>query len=175
MNQHNIHLLINIILFQCSWFALILGPLLLGVGFLLCLLIHVNITSKNLKLDCLFYLLVILFGVILDSLLMHLGVYQFEVQSDVSLHQALIPAWLICLWLAFALTLKRSLNWLLSYPWLMLFLLAVFGPLSYYAGSQLNPQRIQIMGDELFLMLQWVVMSGVIIGLNKILFSNKNG
>ncbi|MFT5591747.1 MAG: hypothetical protein ACI8SR_000102 [Oceanicoccus sp.] len=175
MNQHKTQLIINIILFQCTWFSLVTGPLLFGIVFLLCLLIHTSCTSRNVILDSVFYLLVLLFGVIADSLLMHLGVYQFGLGLDAWSNQALIPVWLICLWLAFALTLKRSLNWLFSYPWLMLILLAVLGPLSYYAGSQLNPLRFQIKGDMLFLILQWVVMSGVILGLNQVLVSNKKG
>ncbi|QQD20789.1 DUF2878 family protein [Venatoribacter cucullus] len=51
---------------------------------------------------------------------------------------ALIPLWLMLLWLAFACTLRHSLDWLLRKPWLAVLLGLTAAPWSYYAGDLLG-------------------------------------
>ncbi|MGR6872350.1 DUF2878 domain-containing protein [Pseudomonas sp. HK3] len=171
MAKDKMHLIINILLFQCTWFALVMGPLMLGASLLLCLLLHSVAVSNNRKALGMLCAVVVFLGVLTDSILMNLDIYQL--QPAIASYEVLIPAWLVLLWLAFALTLKRSLNWLFDFPWLMVLMLGALGPLSYYAGSQLNPDRIEI--NHRFLpvaVFQWTVIGFVIIGSNKMLFNN---
>jgi len=166
MTRSNIQLLSNIVLFQCAWFSLVLGYTVLGLVVTTTLLLHTFLTSRDRQKEMTFCLMVVVFGVLADSILMQFGVYLFTSSLDLDVSEQLIPIWLISLWVAFSLTLNRSLNWLVNIPWLLVILLAVFGPLSYYAGTQLNPELIQM--DQTFVWasaIQWALMGLVIFGL----------
>lgn len=70
-------------------------------------------------------------GWVLDSALMHLGLFTFTGSTVV------LPFWLALLWLLFASTLDYSLNWTKRPWWLGSLLGAVAGPLSYWGGATL--------------------------------------
>ena len=125
-------LIANALLFQLAWFSCVLGAqqpwlLLLGVA---CIAIHLRWISRQ-PGEWRALLLVALCGWLLDSLLMHLGVFGFN-----SAHW-ILPLWLALLWLAFASTLGYSLNWSANPWWLGSLLGALGGPLSYWGGAKL--------------------------------------
>lgn len=166
MTKANVLLLINIVLFQCAWFSLVLGYTTLGMCITLGLFIHTALTSTQASKELLFCLLVVMFGVLADSILLQFDVYAFTASFDVNLGKDIIPLWLVALWLAFSLTLNRSLKWLVNMPWLLVIMMAVFGPLSYFAGSQLNPNQISINQELLAAcVIQWAVIGFIIWGL----------
>lgn len=165
MNNHNINLVINVVLFQATWFSLVMGPLLLACLLLGILLAHAIFYSGNIKREIGFALCVVFFGVISDSLMMVFNVYTLPSPSSFSQH--LIPSWLMLLWVAFSFSLKHSLNWMFGMPKLMLILLMIAGPVSYYAGAQLNSDRIQIEYDLMhWMFIQWTGLAVIIFGLH---------
>nr|WP_232910389.1 DUF2878 domain-containing protein [Pseudomonas paralactis] len=121
----------NAALFQCGWFACVIGgdSLWLLVG-LAALGVHLLWISSPAD-DGLLVLNVTLAGTLLDTLLRSLGVFHFNEPGP------LIPFWLIVLWALLATTLRHCLAWSARPWWLASLLGAVGGPLSYYAGSQL--------------------------------------
>ncbi|EIK69464.1 putative membrane protein [Pseudomonas synxantha BG33R] len=123
--------LANAVLFQCGWFACVLGGdspwLLAGLAVLSVHLLWIS----SLADDGLLVLNVTLAGTLLDTLLRTLGVFHFSEPGP------LIPFWLIVLWALLATTLRHCLAWSARPWWLAGLLGAVGGPLSYYAGSQL--------------------------------------
>nr|WP_189663567.1 DUF2878 domain-containing protein [Pseudomonas paralactis] len=121
----------NAALFQCGWFACVIGgdSLWLLVG-LAALGVHLLWISSPAD-DGLLVLNVTLAGTLLDTLLRSLGVFHFNEPGP------LIPFWLIVLWALLATTLRHCLAWSAQPWWLASLLGAVGGPLSYYAGSQL--------------------------------------
>ncbi len=123
--------LANAGLFQCGWFACVLGGdsswLLVGLAVLSVHLLWIS----SLADDGLLVLNVTLAGTLLDTLLRTLGVFHFSEPGP------LIPFWLIVLWALLATTLRHCLAWSAQPWWLASLLGAVGGPLSYYAGSQL--------------------------------------
>ncbi|AZE52924.1 hypothetical protein C4K03_0747 [Pseudomonas synxantha] len=123
--------LANAVLFQCGWFACVLGgdSLWLLVG-LAVLSLHV-LWISTLADDGLLIVKVTVVGTLLDTLLRTLGIFHF---SEPGL---LIPFWLMLLWALLATTLRHCLAWSARPWWLASLLGAVGGPLSYYAGSQL--------------------------------------
>ncbi|MEX5508369.1 DUF2878 domain-containing protein [Pseudomonas paralactis] len=123
--------LTNAALFQCGWFACVIGgdSLWLLVG-LAALGVHLLWISSPAD-DGLLVLNVTLAGTLLDTLLRSLGVFHFNEPGP------LIPFWLIVLWALLATTLRHCLAWSARPWWLASLLGAVGGPLSYYAGSQL--------------------------------------
>ncbi|MGY2042612.1 DUF2878 domain-containing protein [Pseudomonas pergaminensis] len=123
--------LANAALFQCGWFACVLGGdsawLLVGLAVLAVHLLWIGSWAADARL----ILSVTVLGTLLDTALRTLGVFQFTEPGP------LIPFWLILLWALLATTLRHCLAWS-ACPWWRAAVLGAFGgPLSYYAGSQL--------------------------------------
>ncbi|MDE1530937.1 DUF2878 domain-containing protein [Pseudomonas carnis] len=123
--------LANAVLFQCGWFACVLGGdsrwLLIGVAVLGAHLLWISAWAREGQV----ILAVTVLGTLVDTALRGLGVFEFNTPGP------LIPLWLILLWALLATTLRHCLAWSARPWWLASLLGAVGGPLSYYAGSQL--------------------------------------
>ena len=123
--------LANAALFQCGWFACVLGGdsawLLVGLAVLAVHLLWISSWAE----DGALIVGVMLAGTLLDSALRALGVFQFSEPGP------LIPFWLMLLWALLATTLRHCLAWTARPWWRAAVLGALGGPLSYYAGSQL--------------------------------------
>nr|WP_277933503.1 MULTISPECIES: DUF2878 domain-containing protein [unclassified Pseudomonas] len=123
--------LANAVLFQCGWFACVLGgdsEWLLVVGAVLAIhLLWISSWSREGQV----ILAVTLFGTVVDTALRTFGVFHFSFPGP------LIPFWLVLLWALLASTLRHCLAWSAQPWWRASVLGAVGGPLSYYAGSQL--------------------------------------
>ncbi|CRM39608.1 hypothetical protein [Pseudomonas sp. 24 E 13] len=123
--------LANAALFQCGWFACVLGGdspwLLAGLAVLLIHLLWISSLTDEGAL----IIGVTLAGTLLDTLLRTLGVFHFSEPGP------LIPFWLMLLWALLGTTLRHCLAWSARPWWRAALLGAVGGPLSYYAGSQL--------------------------------------
>lgn len=123
--------LANAALFQCGWFACVLGGdslwLLVGLAVLAVHLLWISSWAEDGRL----ILGVTLLGTALDSVLRSLGVFEFSEPGP------LIPVWLMLLWALLATTLRHCLAWSTRPWWRAALLGALGGPLSYYAGSQL--------------------------------------
>nr|WP_194733218.1 DUF2878 domain-containing protein [Pseudomonas fluorescens] len=121
----------NAALFQCGWFACVLGGdslwLLVGLAVLLVHLLWISSLTDEGTL----IIGVTLAGTLLDTLLRTLGVFHFSEPGP------LIPFWLMLLWALLATTLRHCLAWSARPWWRAALLGAVGGPLSYYAGSEL--------------------------------------
>jgi len=123
--------LANAVLFQCGWFACVLGGdsrwLLIGIAALCAHLLWISSWAREGQV----ILAVTVLGTLVDTALRGLGVFEFNTPGP------LIPLWLILLWALLATTLRHCLAWSAQPWWLASLLGAVGGPLSYYAGSQL--------------------------------------
>ena len=123
--------LANALLFQCGWFACVLGGdgrwLLVGVAVLAIHFVWISSWSREGQA----IIAVTLLGTVIDTSLRAFGVFHF------SLPGPLIPYWLMLLWAVLATTLRHCLAWSAQPWWRASLLGAVGGPLSYYAGSQL--------------------------------------
>jgi hypothetical protein len=123
--------LANAVLFQLGWFACVLGGnsywLIVPVAVLLVHVLWTSAWAAEGKL----LLWVTGLGVLLDSSLLMLGVFDFATQGP------LIPLWLALLWAVLATTLNHCLAWAATPWWRASLLGAVGGPMSYYAGSQM--------------------------------------
>ena len=122
--------IINLVLFQATWVcsafftaqAPFVTPLIVIVHFLLS-----PTRNSDLKILCLLPL-----GLLLDSLMLHFGV--FAVDPDIA-NQTIFPVWLVCLWVMFLISFNHSLNWLLKCSKVILFAIGfVAGTSSYWGG-----------------------------------------
>lgn len=76
----------------------------------------------------------------------------------------LAPAWILALWLGFALTLNHSLATVMQRPWLAVVLGAVFGPLSYWLAES-SWQAIELLAPQRSAVLALAIGWGAACGL----------
>ena len=125
--------IINIVLFNISWFAIVLSqstlvaPIIVGIH----LLLHWLVMGKG-KDELRLIGGVTLCGVVVDQLLFKTGVFNLAGQP------ALAPLWLSCLWPVFASTLMHSLVGFQNRIALAVVCGALGGALSYIAGVRMS-------------------------------------
>jgi hypothetical protein len=121
------------VMFQLGWAICVLGGNLMAVAYsLVALLIHHRYVLQS-KSEWKVIGFIVLVGLTWDSLLVFFGliVYPDAVWFN-------LPVWMVCLWILFATTFMHSMAWLSGYSWLSVFVGAVFGPMSYWAGVEFS-------------------------------------
>ncbi len=127
--------LLNYGLFQAGWFVCVLGaaaghPWLAAAAGLLLVLVHLALV-RNAAQESLLLLTSLLLGLLVDGLHIRTGVLVFPIGS---FHPGLPPAWILVLWLQFAMSLHYSLGWLSGRYVLGALLGSISGALAYWAG-----------------------------------------
>ena len=120
--------LLNVVMFQLGWWLLVLkGNNAIAFASILILMHFVIFPNKS--KDFLLIMILVPMGIILDFCLTKAEIFQFTT----------VPYWLAVLWVLFILTYNHSLfifqRW---HIWKQTLIGGLFGPLSYYAGSQLD-------------------------------------
>jgi len=100
------------------------------VYILIALVIHYWLILKD-PVEWKFIAIVALVGCLWDMLMVSMGVIRYDHAMVLG-----IPVWLVCLWLLFATTFMHSLYWMRRYLPLAVIFAALFGPASYWLGSQ---------------------------------------
>ncbi len=132
-------MLLNIAAFQCGWFACVLGAAwswpAAGTAIALAIVVaHVALATAPGREGAL-VLAAGAFGAVFDSALVAAGLVGYT--SGTVLPQA-APAWIVAMWLLFAITLNHSLRWLRHRDTLAAMLGAIGGPLAFLAGERLG-------------------------------------
>jgi hypothetical protein len=125
--------ILNLVMFQLGWAICVLGGNLMAVAYsLVALLIHHRYVLQS-KSEWKVIGFIVLVGITWDSLLVFFGliVYPDAVWFN-------LPVWMVCLWILFATTFMHSMAWLSGYSWVSVFVGAVFGPMSYWAGVEFS-------------------------------------
>ena len=129
-------ILVNAVLFQIGWWTVVLtSPLANWLPLfitLIILLIHFKFVSSEPWVDLKLAILTAILGFLVDSLMLRFEVYKLPNNALYA------PIWLVCLWALFSMSLRLSMRWLWSRLWLSALLGAIFGPISYAAGSKLG-------------------------------------
>jgi hypothetical protein len=129
----------NFVLFQAGWFACVLGAAhhqaFWAVSGSLAYIAFYVWRSASPKQEFGLLAKVLFYGIASDTLIMYLGVLDFQ---DAWPSPFLSPAWMWALWLLVASTLNGSMSWLRKSPILASVLGAVCGPLSYEAGIRMG-------------------------------------
>ena len=135
----NKNIIINFVLFQTSWFACVIGAAKhwpwLGVAVVLACVAWHLISAKNARAELVLLLIALIIGGVFDQMMQSTGLISYEAHgwSD-----ALIPAWILALWLAFTTTLNVSLRWMRG-KWLVATLFGLIGgPLAYIGAEKLG-------------------------------------
>ncbi len=127
------HVIVNGLLFQLCWVLAIFSEPMYALLTLVVLIAHYVMSSVDLLTDLQVPTLVLITGVTIDSLFTLAGVYSFTAREG-AMAAITLPVWLVILWVAFALTLTRSLAWMVRKGMWFIVACAVAGPLSYLTG-----------------------------------------
>lgn len=128
--------LLNAVGFQLVWMACVggagSGRWWLGPLALLPFAVWHFVRSRHRVADAKVALLAVGLGSVFDATLATSGVLTY---TSVGPWNGLAPAWILSLWIGFALTLNHSLSWLHGRPPLAALLGGIGGPLSYWIGG----------------------------------------
>ena len=119
--------------FELSWFALVYWQTHAMIPVLLYWLYGF---WRLRRVERLAVLLILLAGMLVDSLLIAVDVLNFNGSS-------LLPLWFVLLWGIFALAAVEFMAKVLVKPWLAALLGASGGPLSYWGGAALSDGALQ--------------------------------
>lgn len=139
---------------------------MLAVPFFLMLLGHFVYESKlfgnslSRRKDALILIVVPGLGITIDTMYGINGVYNFP-NAGMQPVSSGAPLWLWANWIAFSLTLTRSLSWLSKRRHLFVLLCSIVGPISYFSGKSLGVIDFR---NELIMLvvLEWFVVGAII-------------
>ena len=131
----------NVIGYQIVWFTAVLGAsrgLAWPAAIAAVLFAAWQLaTSSERAVEVRLVLVAVALGVVLDGALAATDQVRYAAPSP-ALPPGGAPVWILARWVAFALTLNRSLGWLMGKPLVSLLLGAIGGPLAYMAAGRLG-------------------------------------
>lgn len=127
----------SLIGYQLVWFAAVIGagrglawPAI--VGMLLYAATQLS-AARHYKADLSLMATAIVLGLLIDGGLIRARLASYAAPWPSA---ALAPAWILALWVTFAMTFTQSLRWLQTRLWLAALLGAIDGPLAYLGASR---------------------------------------
>ncbi len=130
---------INFVAYQAVWFAIVAsaghGRAVLGIAAAALFAAAQLVLSRRRLADLYLMATAVGCGLLVDGTLA-LGGWLRYASPDPAFPPHGAPLWILCLWAAFALTLTRSLAWLMHRPWLGVLLGALGGPLAYASAAR---------------------------------------
>ena len=136
--------IINLFIFQASWFSAALLKDSSIIIMLLLLVAHAYFSPKK-QADLYTMLLVLPIGLASEVLMIATGLLSYQ-------SELILPIWMVLLWMHLGLSLNHSLSWLQKVPWIWQSVLAgLAGAGSYAAAANLgainmfNPQVFSLM------------------------------
>ena len=121
---------INLLGFKFIWLGLVfLGDVFIPIALILLLLHLCYCCNKKAEFQLVIWVTAI--GIIIDSLLIFVGFFNFE-------HAAHLPYWLLALWVCFAATVSQGMSFLKGKVLWQILIGALFAPISYLTGANLS-------------------------------------
>lgn len=141
----------NALWFQLVWFLCVIGRDAWLPASLAMLLLHFLLVSSAGR-ELRNVLPIVALGVVVDSLLSAIGVFDFG--------GTLIPLWLCALWIAFATTLNRALGVFARRPWLAALVGGLGVPFNYGIGAKLGAVTLPLdsLATGLILIPIWAIL-----------------
>ncbi len=160
--------LANYALFNCVWFAAVLGArdghLWLGLlAALVMLVIHLALIPDR-KAELGYVLCAGLIGALIDSYMQMVGILRYPTSAS-GWPFLIAPPWIFALWFAFAMLPRLSLAWLRHRPVLGLVLGSIGGPLSFMAGARMGVTEAGSSWTWLWLALEYGLMTPILLEL----------
>lgn len=154
----------NIVLYQCAWFACVLGAAhqqpWMGLGVTGVVLAWHFMQVEQVKPEAWLILIALLIGLLFDQALLSFQLIDYRAHGW---SEAFVPAWILALWLGFATLLNVSLRWMRT----KLVIAALFGfiggPLAYYAAVGLDAITITNYTAYGVLAIGWAIVTPLLL------------
>jgi hypothetical protein len=136
--------LLQFLAFDAAWFAAVAGgaggwPWLGSLAAVAVVGVHLWLNRRAFWPEVRLILVILLFGVLLETGLMGAGVIHY---TGVEAGHILPPVWIWALWLGFATLPTGSLGWLANRWKTQALLGALFGPLAYWTGAKMGAAQL---------------------------------
>jgi hypothetical protein len=161
-----VKIIINFVVFQIAWFACVLGaahgmPWQAFLFVLIAVFSQLMLNNINLKNEILLIALIAIIGAIFDQMIIN---HQLILYQSHGWNNAIVPIWIIGLWIAFASTINLSLRWLRDYPLVAILFGAIGGPLAYLGAEKLGAVTLSITPDSIIaLAVGWGLLMPIIL------------
>ncbi len=151
--------IINIVLYQCAWFASVLGAAYqqpwLGLEVAVIVLALHFILAKDPLPEAKLVAIVMLIGFTFDQMLLSLDLIEYQSHGW---SKAFVPAWILALWLTFATLLNVSLRWMRAKLSLAALFGFIGGPLAYHAAQSIGAITINLSTAYWLLAIGWAIV-----------------
>jgi hypothetical protein len=154
------NVLTNVVAFKIGWIASIAGaasgyPLLGPAVILVAIALHLGKANQPSR-ELILIALTGAIGATWDSVMVAAGWLTYPSGTFLA---GFAPYWILAMWMLFATTLNITFRWLQSKPLFASVLGAVFGPLSYYAGSKAGAVLINdVTASMVGLAVAWAIL-----------------
>ncbi len=165
-----VNVFVNAMLFNGVWIACVAGSAkqLLWPAILSCavLAIYQLQSSRRHPSDIKLVFISVILALIVDSIWIQA---QFMDFTDKRPFASIAPAWIIFLWVGFALTVNHSLKWLAIHPLLPAITGAIAAPITYFAGIKLGAvvYTADVTTVSIGLAIAWAVALTVLVEVGK--------
>ncbi len=155
--------LINLALYQSAWFASVLGASYqqpwLGLEVAGIVLAWHFIQAQHPFPEAKLILITLLLGLVFDQALVSSQLIQYQAHGW---SEAIVPAWILALWLTFATLLNVSLRWMRNQLTIAALFGFIGGPLAYYAAQSLGAITITNNTAYWVLAIGWAIVTPVL-------------
>ncbi|MDI1309509.1 MAG: DUF2878 domain-containing protein [Methylotenera sp.] len=157
-------IIINFILFQIAWFACVVGAgkgmPWFGVMITMVVLVWHLSQAKSVKAELLLLLCALLIGAVYDQSMLSFGFISYVNNGWSS---AIVPVWILALWLAFTSTLNVSLRWMRNKHLIAVIFGAVGGPLAYFGAQKLGAVVLPSTASYIALSIGWAIITPLLL------------
>lgn len=164
--MNNIKLISNFILFQLAWFACVMGASKglpwLGVAVTAIVVAWHVAQAQYKKPEILLMLNCLIIGALFDQ-----AIVSFELITYMhhGWSTALVPAWILGLWLAFSTILNVGLRWMRGRYVVAILFGAIGGPLAYIGAEKLGAVILHGNSSYLVLSLGWAILTPLLLSI----------
>lgn len=161
-------LIINFLLFQLAWFACVIGAAYqlpwLGVVITAVILSWHFSRVHQVKPEALLMSLALIIGGCFDQFMLMTEWVKYQSHGW---SNAIVPMWILALWVAFASTLNVSLAWMHGRYLIALIFGAVGGPLAYLGADKLGAVTLDGNASYIALSIGWAIITPLLLYLTQ--------
>ena len=168
-HMNKLQTIINFVLFQLAWFACVVGASkdLPWLGVIVALAVaawHISQAIQP-KLEMRLILTCLLIGGLYDQAILSSGLVTYVHNGWGNALTALVPAWILGLWLAFATILNASLRWMHGRYITGAVFGAIGGPLAYIGAEKIGAVTLHGNNSYIALSLGWAIITPLLLGI----------
>lgn len=159
-------LISNFVLFQLSWFACVIGASKgmpwLGIAVTVLVMAWHIAQAPQKKPEILLMLICLILGALFDQAIVTFNLISYMHHGW---SNALVPVWILGLWLAFSTILNVGLRWMHGRYIVAVLFGAIGGPLAYMGAEKLGAVILHGNSSYIVLSIGWAIITPVLLSI----------